>query len=76
MFTQGTADLVLDLCSEYWDGRDLCSLTDSDRKRILDFYQRSSLTSYCLAFAYAPLLPSLLLHPALEDAYLQLPPDR
>ncbi|CAN8003022.1 unnamed protein product [Ixodes hexagonus] len=75
MFTQGTADLILDLCSEYWDGRDLCPLSDSDRKRILDFYQRSSLTSYCLAFAYAPLLPSLLLHPSLEGAYLQLPPD-
>lgn len=75
MFTQGTADLVLDMCSEYWDGRDLCPLSDSDRKRILDFYQRSSLTSYCLAFAYAPLLPSLLLNPALEGNYLQLPPD-
>lgn len=75
MFTQGTADLVLDMCSEYWDGRDLCPLSDSDRKRILDFYQRSSLTSYCLAFAYAPLLPSLLLNPALEGSYLQLPPD-
>ncbi|KAL1486544.1 hypothetical protein MTO96_031339 [Rhipicephalus appendiculatus] len=74
MFTQGTADLVLDMCSEYWDGRDLCPLSDSDRKRILDFYQRSSLTSYCLAFAYAPLLPSLLLNPALEGSYLQLPP--
>ncbi|XP_064477811.1 transmembrane protein 94-like isoform X2 [Ornithodoros turicata] len=81
MFTQGTADLVLDLCSEYWDGRDLCLLSDSDRKRILDFYQRSSLTAYCMAFSYAPLLTTsgkssvTPLHPDLETAYLQLPPD-
>lgn len=82
MFTQGTADLVLDLCSEYWDGRDLCVLSDSDRKRILDFYQRSSLTAYCMAFAYAPLLPTsgrcnstTPLHPDLDSKYLQLPPD-
>ncbi len=49
LFSQGTGDLVLDACNEFWNGKDLCVLRDSDRKKILDFYQRSSLGSYCMA---------------------------
>lgn len=52
LLTQGTADLVMDACVDYWDGHDLCPLSNSDRKKIQDFYQRSSLTAYCTAFAY------------------------
>lgn len=51
-FSEGTADILLDCCVDYWDGLDLCPLTHSDRKKIQDFYQRSSLTAYCTAFAY------------------------
>ena len=74
IFSQGTGDLVLDACTEYWDGHDLCVLTDSDRKKILDFYHRSSLTSYCTAFAYVP-LNSLHVTVTLNDCYIELPPD-
>lgn len=52
LLSEGTADIVLDCCTDYWDGMDLCPLTHSDRKKIQDFYQRSSLTAYCTAFAY------------------------
>ncbi|KAG7303015.1 hypothetical protein JYU34_013023 [Plutella xylostella] len=52
MLTQGTADIILDSCVDYWDGRDLTPLSAADRKKIIDFYQRNSLTAYCTAFAY------------------------
>lgn len=73
LFSQGTGDLVLDACTEYWDGQDLNIITDSDRKKILDFYQRTSLTAYCMSFAYVP----LTLHETTKfnDFYIELPPD-
>ncbi|OQR73359.1 hypothetical protein BIW11_09782 [Tropilaelaps mercedesae] len=55
IFSQGTADLILEHCTDYWDGYNICPLTDADRKCILDFYQRTSLTAYCTAFSYTPL---------------------
>lgn len=74
LFSQGTGDLVLDACTEYWDGSDLRNLTDIDRKRILDFYHRSSLTAYCMAFSYVPLTtcPDAKIT---KDNYLELAPD-
>ncbi|KAK2192271.1 hypothetical protein NP493_35g02031 [Ridgeia piscesae] len=55
LFSQGTADLLLDTCTDYWDGNDLCVLNDTERKKIADFFQRTSMSSYCTAFAYRPL---------------------
>lgn len=52
LLSEGTADIIVDSCVDYWDGYDLCPLAHSDRKKIQDFYQRSSLTAYCTAFAY------------------------
>lgn len=31
LLTQGTADIILDSCIEFWDGHDLCPLSASDR---------------------------------------------
>ncbi|XP_017063263.2 transmembrane protein 94 isoform X3 [Drosophila eugracilis] len=81
LFTQGTADIILDCCDDFWDGIDLRPLSAQDRKRALDFYQRSALTSYCTAFAYRPLRHGI--HGALsgpqrnggECLYLELPPE-
>ncbi|XP_017855187.1 transmembrane protein 94 isoform X1 [Drosophila busckii] len=81
LFTQGTADIILDCCDDFWDGQDLRPLSPQDRKRALDFYQRSALTSYCTAFAYRPLRHGI--HGALSGpqhsngqiAYLELPPE-
>lgn len=80
LFSHGTGDLVLDACAEYWNGQNLVLLTDYERKKILDFYQRSSLTSYCCAFAYLPLTNEsgqqhISNSPYLNEYYIELPPD-
>lgn len=33
MLTQGTADIVLDSCDDFWDGKDLRPLGVAERKR-------------------------------------------
>ncbi|XP_072932217.1 transmembrane protein 94 [Epargyreus clarus] len=73
MLTQGTADIILDSCVDYWNGRDLTPISPTDRKKIIDFYQRNSLTAYCTAFAYKPLTRSIA--PTLAQLYLELPAD-
>ncbi|XP_046959526.1 transmembrane protein 94 isoform X3 [Vanessa cardui] len=73
MLTQGTADIILDSCVDYWNGRDLTPISPSDRKKIIDFYQRNSLTAYCTAFAYKPLTRGVA--GALARQYLELPAD-
>ncbi|XP_012258438.1 transmembrane protein 94 isoform X2 [Athalia rosae] len=73
LLAQGTADIILDSCIEFWDGHDLCPLSPSDRKKVQDFYQRTSLTSYCTAFAYRPLTRSV--NSKLSNIYLELPAD-
>ncbi|XP_045449004.1 transmembrane protein 94 [Melitaea cinxia] len=73
MLTQGTADIILDSCVDYWNGRDLTPISPSVRKKIIDFYQRNSLTAYCTAFAYKPLTRGV--SQALAAQYLELPPD-
>ncbi|CAH2003818.1 unnamed protein product [Acanthoscelides obtectus] len=73
LLSEGTADIILDSCIDYWDGYDLVPLTYGDRKKIQDFYQRSSLTAYCTAFAYRPL--SKTISTSLSDLYLELPSD-
>jgi len=43
------------------------------RKKVLDFYQRTSLTAYCTAFSYRPLpLPP---DKSFSEMYLELPAD-
>ncbi|KAJ6638088.1 Transmembrane protein [Pseudolycoriella hygida] len=78
LMTQGTADIVLDCCDDFWDGSDLRPLTAQERKRAQDFYQRSALTAYCTAFSYRPLRHGI--RGALGGgnsgvAYLELPPE-
>ncbi|XP_049868752.1 transmembrane protein 94 isoform X2 [Pectinophora gossypiella] len=73
MLSQGTADIILDSCVDYWNGRDLTPISPADRKKIIDFYQRNSLTAYCTAFAYKPLTRGI--SPSLSQLYLELPPD-
>ncbi|XP_050421930.1 transmembrane protein 94 isoform X2 [Adelges cooleyi] len=73
LFSQGTADIILDACIDYWDGRDLNPISQSVRKKVLDFYQRTSLTAYCTAFSYRPLpLPP---DKSFSETYLELPAD-
>ncbi|XP_041978193.1 transmembrane protein 94 isoform X1 [Aricia agestis] len=74
MLSQGTADIILDSCVDYWNGKDLTPISPSDRKKIIDFYQRNSLTAYCTAFAYKPLTRGIC--SSLARSYLQLPAER
>ncbi len=71
LISQGTADVVLDSCADAWTGRDLDTLTEDLRKKVLDFYQRASLSSYCTAFAFKPQTFQLPWRGCKE--YLQLP---
>lgn len=79
LLTQGTADLVLDYCDDYWNGKDLRPLSKEERKRAIDFYQRNALTAYCTAFAYRPLRHGIYGCLSGENdqdvAYLELPPE-
>uniref|UniRef100_A0A1A9WGE0 Transmembrane protein 94 n=1 Tax=Glossina brevipalpis TaxID=37001 RepID=A0A1A9WGE0_9MUSC len=81
LFTQGTADIILDCCDDFWDGKDLRPLSQQDRKKALDFYQRSALTAYCTAFAYRPLRHSIngilggVPYNKGDVAYMELPPE-
>jgi hypothetical protein len=79
LLTQGTADMVLDCCDDFWDGKDLRPLTGDEKKRAQDFYQRSALTAYCTAFSYRPLRHGICgaLAGTNEEtaAYLELPPE-
>lgn len=59
MLSHGTADVVLEACTDFWDGADIYPLSGSDRKKVLDFYQRACLSGYCSAFAYKPMSCSL-----------------
>ncbi|XP_072029353.1 LOW QUALITY PROTEIN: transmembrane protein 94-like [Amphiura filiformis] len=71
LLTQGTADLVLSLSTDFWDGNDLCPLTDNEKKKVMDFYQRATLSSYCSAFSYQPMVESMANY--FDDLYLELP---
>ena len=55
LHSQGTADLVLDMCVDAWTGHDLTTLKPAEKKKCMEFYQRATLTSYCTTFAYKPL---------------------
>jgi magnesium-transporting ATPase (P-type) len=43
LLSQGTADLILDCCDDFWSGKDLRPLKEEERKRAQDFYQRNAL---------------------------------
>ncbi|XP_027057487.1 transmembrane protein 94-like isoform X1 [Pocillopora damicornis] len=72
LLTQGSADIVLDACTDYWDGSSLCPVTAFERKKVLDFYQRNSMSAYCVAFSYRPVTEQIPDEKS-EDVYLELP---
>ena len=59
LLTHGTGEIVLDSCTDAWNGEDLRLLTPALRKKILDFYHRNSLVAYCSCFSYRPLFKEL-----------------
>ena len=75
LMSHGTADVVLDSCSDVWDGFDLVPLDDAYRKKIMDFFQRNNLASHCAALSYCPLGCASKLGPFYDDLYVELPSD-
>lgn len=71
LMSQGSADLLLDLCVDYWDGHNLSPLREAEKRRALDFYHRHIHSAYCTAFAYSPLFESIA--ESLADVVLELP---
>ncbi|XP_049325434.1 transmembrane protein 94-like [Astyanax mexicanus] len=71
LFSYGSADVVLGTCTEFWDGEDLQLLTDSDRKKVVDFYQRSCMAGQCVAVSFKPLLQPY--EPEIDGMCVELP---
>ncbi|XP_028825640.1 transmembrane protein 94 isoform X2 [Denticeps clupeoides] len=72
MLSHGSADVILESCTDFWDGADIYPLSGSDRKKVLDFYQRACLSGYCSAFAYKPM--QVALSPQLNGKCVELAP--
>lgn len=51
LFSCGTAELLVESCSEVWDGNGITPMSDSERRRIIEFYNKTSTTMACYAFA-------------------------
>ncbi|XP_016359362.1 transmembrane protein 94-like [Sinocyclocheilus anshuiensis] len=71
LFSYGSADVILGACTEFWDGEDIQPLTDSDRKKVVDFYQRSCMAGQCVAVSFKPLLQPH--DPQIDDTCVELP---
>ncbi|TPX34153.1 hypothetical protein SmJEL517_g03135 [Synchytrium microbalum] len=57
LFSDGTWDLVLDLCGEYWNGKTLELMTESIEEEINEFAQKCSIGDMqVVAYAYRPVL--------------------
>ncbi|KAK6028383.1 hypothetical protein OSTOST_05571 [Ostertagia ostertagi] len=68
---QGTASLVLEACSHVWDGEQLVPITERILKSAIDFYQRHSVTGYCLALSYRAV--GMVFDDVLKDRYFEVP---
>ncbi|VDO39442.1 unnamed protein product, partial [Onchocerca flexuosa] len=55
IMSQGTADLLLDACTHVWCDNFLEPYTPNLHKRVLDFYQRNTMTGFCLVLGYRTL---------------------
>ncbi len=56
LFTEGQFDLVLEVCSDYWNGQGIGELNETVEKRLYEFYQNATLSdTYVIAYAYRPI---------------------
>jgi hypothetical protein len=62
VFSDGTLDLLLECCADYWSGSGLASLTDPIQRKILDYYQACMENDLqVVAYAYRPIPDHALL---------------
>ena len=59
LMSAGSAHMILSCCSDLWDGQDLIPMTNLEYKKVMDFFSRRSVASYCIGLAYNPLLEQL-----------------
>ncbi|XP_028413200.1 transmembrane protein 94-like isoform X2 [Dendronephthya gigantea] len=71
LLSQGSADLLLDVCTDFWDGSEVHPLTSMERRKIQDFFHRTSITSNCIALSYRPITQSW--HGLDQDVFLEIP---
>ncbi|KRX27781.1 Uncharacterized protein T07_8611 [Trichinella nelsoni] len=71
MMCQGSADMLMPMCSYYWDGRRVRQLDKWHQRKIKDFATRYNLTAYCLALTYRP-LPRWAINYPCDNCYYDL----
>ncbi|CAO3692490.1 unnamed protein product [Rhizopus stolonifer] len=56
LLTDGHPSLVMDKCSDYWDGTSLQTMSGTMEKKINDFFQNAMVHDMqCIAYAYRPI---------------------
>ncbi|KAL2913414.1 hypothetical protein HK105_207026 [Polyrhizophydium stewartii] len=56
LFSEGHAELILESCGDYWNGRELGQMAEPVESKILDFYQNAVISDLqVVAFAYRPI---------------------
>lgn len=73
LMSAGSAHMILSCCSDLWDGEDLIPMTNLECKKVMDFFSRRSVASYCIGLAYNPLLEQL---DTMQSVYVIKEPDQ
>lgn len=73
LMSAGSAHMILSCCSDLWDGQDLIPLTSMECKKVMDFFSRRSVASYCIGLAYNPLLEQI---EPMQSVYVIKEPDQ
>ncbi|CAG8462820.1 12166_t:CDS:10 [Ambispora leptoticha] len=56
LLSDGHVEIILDNCSDYWDGESLQPMTEGLEKKIYDFYENAIINDMqCIAYAYRPI---------------------
>eukprot|EP01134_Creolimax_fragrantissima_P001352 CFRG1352T1 len=55
LLSEGSVPLVLETCTDWWDGKNVVRMSDADRRRIMEFYKTMSTRMLVIAFCYRPI---------------------
>ncbi|CAG8684540.1 17492_t:CDS:10, partial [Dentiscutata erythropus] len=56
LLSDGNMDMILDNCSDYWNGQSLQPMSEVVENKIYDFYQNAIINDMqCIAYAYRPI---------------------
>ncbi|RIA86124.1 hypothetical protein C1645_829742 [Glomus cerebriforme] len=83
LLSDGNIEIILDNCSDYWNGQRLHAMSEVIMNKIYDFYENSIINDMqCITYAYRPInvenenrIPFLLDSPndSLSETYIVLP---